>query len=299
MLTHPTLDQLAPARPYRHGQGLRRDSKPPAKPRRSPMPNGSACLLDREVSHRRDKRLCRPAALCPAAPSGRRRGRRLPRRARPRPRAVPEARRRRVDRRARQSDPVRADRRRQELAWLVPSATRPAATTARSSISASPSCSPISRWPAATAAMPASCASLGGVQLLILDDWGLEPLDAGARHDLLEILEERYGRALDHPHQPDPGRQMARRDRRPDLCRRHPRPPRPQRPPHRSRRRQPATRPAEPSQQRIDRHTRYRCQKPTASRRLARATSCRNTGRHHLGMTGRLRRNPQYPSRRA
>ena len=36
--------------------------------------------------------------------------------------------------------------------------------------------------------------SLNGVQLLILDDWGLEPLDAAARHDLLEILEERYGR---------------------------------------------------------------------------------------------------------
>ena len=35
---------------------------------------------------------------------------------------------------------------------------------------------------------------LGRVQLLILDDWGLEPLDAAARHDLLEILEERYGR---------------------------------------------------------------------------------------------------------
>lgn len=36
--------------------------------------------------------------------------------------------------------------------------------------------------------------ALGGVQLLILDDWGLEPLDRQARHDLLEILEERYGR---------------------------------------------------------------------------------------------------------
>ena len=32
------------------------------------------------------------------------------------------------------------------------------------------------------------------VELLILDDWGLTPLDAGARHDLLEILEERHGR---------------------------------------------------------------------------------------------------------
>jgi len=36
--------------------------------------------------------------------------------------------------------------------------------------------------------------ALGGVQVLILDDWGLEPLNAAARHDLLEILEERYGR---------------------------------------------------------------------------------------------------------
>ena len=35
--------------------------------------------------------------------------------------------------------------------------------------------------------------SLNGAQLL-LDDWGLDPLDAGARRDLYEILEERYGR---------------------------------------------------------------------------------------------------------
>jgi DNA replication protein DnaC len=36
--------------------------------------------------------------------------------------------------------------------------------------------------------------TLARVDLLILDDWGLEPLNAEARHDLLEILEERYGR---------------------------------------------------------------------------------------------------------
>ena len=36
--------------------------------------------------------------------------------------------------------------------------------------------------------------SLNGAQLLILDDWGLEPLDGGARRDLYEILEERCGR---------------------------------------------------------------------------------------------------------
>ncbi len=36
--------------------------------------------------------------------------------------------------------------------------------------------------------------TLSRVELLILDDWGLDPLDAGARHDLLEFLEERHGR---------------------------------------------------------------------------------------------------------
>ena len=35
--------------------------------------------------------------------------------------------------------------------------------------------------------------SLARVDLLILDDWGPEPLDANARHHLLEILEDRYG----------------------------------------------------------------------------------------------------------
>lgn len=33
-----------------------------------------------------------------------------------------------------------------------------------------------------------------GVKLLILDDWGLEPLGPDQRHDLLEIVEDRYGR---------------------------------------------------------------------------------------------------------
>ena len=36
--------------------------------------------------------------------------------------------------------------------------------------------------------------ALGGVKLLILDDLGLEPLTAEQRHDLLEIVEDRYGR---------------------------------------------------------------------------------------------------------
>ena len=39
-----------------------------------------------------------------------------------------------------------------------------------------------------------ACCGRSAACSLILDDWGLEPLDAAARHDLLEILEERYGR---------------------------------------------------------------------------------------------------------
>jgi DNA replication protein DnaC len=36
--------------------------------------------------------------------------------------------------------------------------------------------------------------TLGRVDLLILDDWGLVPLAAAERRDLLEILEDRHGR---------------------------------------------------------------------------------------------------------
>jgi hypothetical protein len=74
------------------------------------------------------------------------------------------------------------------------SATKPAATTAPLSTNAFPSSSPISRSRAVMAVTARLLRELGGVQLLILDDWGLEPLDGTARHDLLEILEERYGR---------------------------------------------------------------------------------------------------------
>jgi hypothetical protein len=45
---------------------------------------------------------------------------------------------------------------------------------------------------AATATIRVSShASAAPISIL---DLGLEPLDAGARHDLLEILEDRYGR---------------------------------------------------------------------------------------------------------
>jgi len=37
-------------------------------------------------------------------------------------------------------------------------------------------------------------ASLSRIDLLVLDDWGLQPLVDAQRRDLLEILEDRYGR---------------------------------------------------------------------------------------------------------
>jgi hypothetical protein len=37
--------------------------------------------------------------------------------------------------------------------------------------------------------------SLARVQVLILDDWGLTPLTAEQRRDLLEIIDDRHGRA--------------------------------------------------------------------------------------------------------
>ncbi len=80
------------------------------------------------------------------------------------------------------------------VGWLQPSAIRPAGTIGRFSTSAFPGCSRNWRSPAATGVIPRLLRSLGRADLLILDDWGLEPLDAAARHDLLEILEERYGR---------------------------------------------------------------------------------------------------------
>ena len=41
---------------------------------------------------------------------------------------------------------------------------------------------------------PRLIAALGRVRLLILDDWGLAPLGAEARRDLLEIVDDRHGR---------------------------------------------------------------------------------------------------------
>ena len=57
-------------------------------------------------------------------------------------------------------------------------------------INVSQDCSPSLRSLAAMEGMPGYNARWA----MFLDDWGLEPLNEQARHDLLEILEDRYGR---------------------------------------------------------------------------------------------------------
>jgi hypothetical protein len=134
---------------------------------------------------------------------------------------------------------------------------------------------------------------LTGVQLLILDDWGLEPLDAGARRDLYEILEERYGRRSTILTSQIPVDKWHAFIGDPDLCRCHPRPPRSQRPSYRSDRREPQTPTLQIDPKGLTTSPQL-YQKSTASRAPAsQATSSRIAGRHHLGISGRLRRNLQ------
>ena len=47
--------------------------------------------------------------------------------------------------------------------------------------------------PRAAGTYPRLLARLARVDVLVLDDWGLAPVDDQQRQDLLEILEDRYG----------------------------------------------------------------------------------------------------------
>lgn len=54
--------------------------------------------------------------------------------------------------------------------------------------------SPSWRSPVRTGPTPKLLTRLAKTDLLILDDWGLAPLADVERRDLLEVLEDRYGR---------------------------------------------------------------------------------------------------------
>ena len=67
-----------------------------------------------------------------------------------------------------------------------------ATATARSTFGC-PGCSTRSPSPALPDATPKLLESLAKTEVLVLDDWGLSPLSAEHRHDLLEVLEDRHG----------------------------------------------------------------------------------------------------------
>ena len=66
--------------------------------------------------------------------------------------------------------------------------------------------------------------SLARVELLILDDWGLATLTSEQGRDILEIVDDRHGRASTIVTSQLPVDQLARGHRRPDGRRRRPRP---------------------------------------------------------------------------
>ncbi len=189
MLRHPTLDQL-------HALGLHGMAKAFAEladadgPKDLVHADWLALLLDNEISWRRDKRLaarlsCAIRQASKTSTTARREvligrcSKGSPRETGSTPTTIwswsarPES---------------------ERVGWLAPSATKLAATIAPSSIIAGRNSAATWRSPEGDGRHSRLIRTLGRADLLILDDFGLEPLDASARHDLLEILEERYGR---------------------------------------------------------------------------------------------------------
>jgi DNA replication protein DnaC len=111
-------------------------------------------------------------------------------------------------------------------------------------------------------------ATLDRTKLLIIDDWGPEPLTAEQRRDVLEIVDDRYER-LAAGDQPTRRRPLARTDRRSDDGRRDPGPCRPPCAPPQTE----GTEPAQaPRRGRGDRRRRPRRLNFVTSRRTSRAT---------------------------
>ena len=133
-----------------------------------------------------------------------------------------------------------------KVGWHWRSDTRPAATIAPCSITASRSFFEDLALARGDGRHPRLLRNLGRADLLILDDWGLEPFDAAARHDLLEILEERYGRRSTAITSQLPSDRRHEIIGDPHIRGRDPGPPRSQCSPHRTHRRKHATAPRQP-----------------------------------------------------
>ena len=126
---------------------------------------------------RRQKRFESPRPGRAPAPSGQRRGRRLPRRPRSRPRPLPQARRLRLDPRPAQSaaSPGRPGSAR--AGWPARSATKPAARISPSLYHRAPRLFAALALARGDGRYAKLLRGLARVDLLILDDWGPEKLD--------------------------------------------------------------------------------------------------------------------------
>ena len=101
------------------------------------------------------------------------------------------------------------------------SVTRPAVMASPSSTSELHVCSPISPKRVGKDALPRLMTMLERTNLIIIDDWGPEPLTAEQRRDLLEIVDDRYDKGSLLITSQVPVNTMARHYCRPDARRRH------------------------------------------------------------------------------
>ena len=90
---------------------------------------------------------------------------------------------------------ARRDRGGEKLSGLRAWGGLPARPITRSVMSAPLACCQRWNWRAPTAPTPSCCPKLARTQLLILDDWLRDPLSRSQTRDLLEILDDRYGRS--------------------------------------------------------------------------------------------------------
>ena len=187
--THPTLDLLHALGLRGMAQGFKAlDANPEA--RALGHADGSDCSsITRPRSAAEALRGPRPRRA--AAPSRQHRGRRLPQPSRPRPCAVPEARHPRLDPDPAQPGDHRALRRGQKLAGLR---ARAQGLPGRPLGPVLPGAAPVcgARLARGDGRYGRLLRQIARVNLLILDDWGPEPLLPEQARDLLEIVEDRY-----------------------------------------------------------------------------------------------------------
>lgn len=130
--------------------------------------------------------------------------------------------------------------------------------------------------------------TLARVELLILDDWGLEPLNADRAPRSARNPRRALWPPLDRRDQPASCPAMARGDRRSDPCGRHPRSPRSQRTPRRDLRRKPSQDQSASRKEGLT-ETRNQLQLCSPARRRKWAGISRNGARIKIGTVGALK----------